>query len=272
MPQITFKIMPNFYQGHTYMWDVSPDFVSPFPWSFTVETADVPYAKELDWTALSPALQNVFVYVGDQVPKYNKDYSEQYRIRLQAADGKTLCSEPRTVFADVPKDDWCIMREIQRKEVLQMRGLSGVPCQLWQRRMTGTPCTHCTSPSTGEIVNPDCPWCMGSGKLGGYHGPYACWATFNVITRFRTYGENEQSGVPTDIKIPAVRFIGNPYIFQKDILADLSSGRKYVINKIESVLELRKIPVVQTLYTAELSPQDIANKLGTDTPVGVSNC
>ena len=268
----SFKIVPNFFQGHTYLWDVPPEFIVPFPWKFTVEKADVAYALPEDWKVISPVLTNVFAYVGDQVPKYNKDYSEQYRLKLQAG-GKTFYSEPRTVFADIPKDDWCVIREIQRKEVLQMRGLSGVACQLWQRRMTGVVCTYCTSPSTGEVIDPDCAWCYGTGKLGGYHGPYLCWGTFSLKQGQKTYGENEQSGVPTDIRNHQIRLIGNPYIFQKDILADITSGRKYVVTKLpESILEIRRIAVIQNLYVAELATQDIANKLGTATPVGETDC
>lgn len=267
-----FKIVPNFFQGHTYLWDMPPEFDQPLPWKFTVETADVAYALPGDWKPVSPVLVNMFAYVSNQVPKYSKDYSEQYRMKAEAGGG-IWYSEPRTIFADIPKDDWYMIREIQRKEVLQMRLLSGVACQLWQRRMTGAPCTHCINTATGEIVDPDCAWCMGTGRLGGYHGPYPCWATFSLKQGQKTYGENEQSGVPTDIRRYQLRFIGNPYIFQKDIVADVTSGRKYQVTALpESLLELRRLAVIQQLHVAELAVQDVATKLGTNTPIGEAGC
>ena len=273
---ITLKVVPNFYQGHTYLWEVDTAFMEPMPWTFQIEQADVPYTSTMEipedpqWKLISTSMTNVFAWVADQAPVYTKDYAINYRVKMTAG-GKTFYSRPHTIFADIDRDSWMVIREIQRKELMHMRLMAGVPCQLYQRKQTGIPCTHCLSPDTGEVLNPNCAWCLGTGKLGGYHGPYPSWGKFDVIIRKRTYGETD-IGVMTDVRIATLRFIGNPHIFQKDIVADISSQRRYTVDKVEPIMEIRRIPVIQTLYVSEVSAQDIAHKLGTNTPIGEEKC
>lgn len=273
---ITLKVVPNFYQGHTYLWEVDAAFPEPMPWVFTIEQADVPYVSQIEipedpqWKLISPSMTNVFAWVAEQAPLYTKEYAINYRVKM-VAGGKTYYSRPHTIFADIDRDSWMVIREIQRKELLHMNKMAGVPCHLYQRKQTGVPCTHCLSPDTGEVLNPNCPWCLGTGKLGGYHGPYPSWGKFDVITRKRTYGETD-IGVMTDVRIATLRFIGNPHIFQKDIVADISSQRRYTVDKVEPIMEIRRIPVIQTLYISELPAADIAHKLGTNTPIGEEKC
>lgn len=277
VPLVSLKVVPNFYEGHTYLWDVSTKFTEPFPWTFVIEQADVPYTSseqipgENQWTAISPQLVNTFAWVSDFKPVYTKNFSTCYRVSLTTGNNKKFYSEPHTVFSDIDRDSWMIIKEIQRKEVLHMRNMAGVPCKLYQVKQTGIKCTHCTSPDTGEILDASCPWCLGTGKIGGYHGPYPCWGKFDVFQRQRTYGESE-IGTMTDVRLSYVRLIGNPYIFMKDILVDTSSDRRYRIYKVEPELEIRRIIVIQRLFIDELSPQDVAYRLGTNEPIGQEKC
>ena len=267
---ITLKVVPNFFTGYTYLWELTPDFQGPLPWVFSIEKADVPYMPDIEWVRVSTDMTNVFAFVDSQVAVYTKEYADQYRVKL-VSGGKTYYSRPHTIFSDIPRDSWLIIREIQRKEVLDMRAKAGTPCQLWQRMQSGVKCTHCADPMTGQVLDPDCAWCMGTGKLGGYHGPYPAWGKFGSFVRQRTYGETEV-GVMTDVRLSTVRFIGNPHIFQKDVIRDTTSDRMYVVNKVEPILELRRMTVIQNLFIDERAAQDILHKLGTDTPLGESTC
>jgi hypothetical protein len=276
---IKLQVVPNFYEGHTYLWDVAPEFIEPFPWKFTVEWAEVPYDDQTtvpgdpQWKMLSPPdMVNVFAWADRQRAVYSKDFNQQYRVRLTAG-GRTLYSAPHTIFADVDRASWMYIREIQRKELLAMRALSGVPSHLFQRRQTGVPCTSCLDPSTGQAADASCPWCFGTGKLGGYHGPYPAWTKLGIQPRSKSYGQGEgETEVMTDVRKGVARYIGNPYVFSKDIIVDTSSQRRYVVDATEPELELRRIPVILNLQVSELPVQSIVYKLGTDTPLGEANC
>lgn len=269
---ITLKVVPNFYAGHTYLWEVEPAYAEPMPWEFQIEQSDVPYDDHVEiphdpqWKTISPSMTNLFAWVSKAEAVYTKEYASVWRVRLTS--GKvTTYSEPHTVFADIDRDSWMIIREIQRKEVLAMQRMSGTPCQLYQRKQTGIQCLHCISLDTGEVLNPSCPWCLGTGKLGGYHGPYPCWGKFEIMPVKKSYGETD-AGIMTDIRKGGLRFLGNPHIFQKDIVIDTTSDRRYYVGGITPLVEIRRMPIVQELEAVELATQDIAYRLGTDIPIG----
>jgi len=266
---VTLKILPNWFEGHTYIWDVASDFVEPLPWKFTLQTADC--GTSLEWSDVSPELVNQFVHYAEYRAKYNKNYNENYRVKLVSGTGRTYYSKPRTVFADICKDDFFMIREIQRNEYQGMRVLSGVPCYLWQRKQTGIKCQYCRDAATGEVVNPDCAWCMGVGVIGGYHGPYKAWGVFNTTPSKTSYGETE-IGVTTSNKNTTVRLLGNPDLNQKDIIEDITTRRMYTVDSFTPIMEIRRIPVVQQVAVSERQATDIAHKLGTDTALGESPC
>lgn len=274
MTAVKLRVVPNFYQGHTYLWEVEPSFTEPLPWSFQLEAAQVPYDSTTEipeypqWQPVSDVMTNVFAWVAG--PEANPTDPVFYRIKLTAGS-KIVYSEPHSIYADIDRSSWLIIREIQRKELLRMRQMSGVPCHLYQRKHTGIPCMHCLSPDTGEVLNPNCTWCLGTGKLGGYHGPYPCWGQFGLDGTSIT--QNADVGDMTDtLGTLEIRFIGNPWVFSKDIVVDLSSEDRYVVGKINSLLELRRMPVIQTLTAARLTTQNVVYKLGTNTPLGEEKC
>ena len=277
--QITLRVVPNFYQGHTYLWEVEPSFTAPLPWKFQLEFAQVPYDSPIaipedpQWKPLSDVMTNVFAWVAGA--ESNPAFMEVpdslfYRIKLTAGS-KVVYSQPHSIYADIDRPSWLIIREIQRKELLSMRQMSGVPCHLYQRKHVGMPCTHCLSPDTGEVLNPNCTWCLGTGKLGGYHGPYPCWGQFGLDGADIT--QDASTGDMTNVlRTLDIRFIGNPWVFSKDIVVDLSSEERYVVSKVNSLLEIRRMPIVQSLTATCLTTQDVAYKLGTNTPLGAEKC
>lgn len=203
-------IVPDYYQGHMFLWDLSQGFPEPRPWRFQVEVSDDGQQR---WTPFSPELTDVLQYRHpDRIAKTNKDLEPFYRVRM-AAGGRTFYSPVRGVYSSLPRDDYLIAREIMRKELLQMRKMSGVPVKLWKRVRTGTPCTVCTDPVTGEQLRANCPVCKGTRKVESYTGPYDVWASFSPRQQFKKLDNSttELYGT-TDQQVYELRMLGHPFV------------------------------------------------------------
>jgi hypothetical protein len=65
--------------------------------------------------------------------------------------------------------------------------------------------------------------------------------------------------------------IGFPFIKDRDIIVDIKSDKRYSVDGIEHLTEIRRIPVVQQVRVLELPTSDPIYRL--DTPVeGEEGC
>lgn len=256
-----FEVYPGFYSGFGFSWEVSCETKAPRPWSFRIEESQDGLGH---FEPITPELINMFAYEenSDVRRRYNKDRNLFFRVRMRDAQGKTWYSATRTALGDLPLQEFLYAKEIMRKELLQMRNMAGVPIQVWRKIQEGVTCTNCLDPITGEPLDPNCPVCFGTRYLSGYHGPYETFGTFSVTKAHKKHA-NDGSGVDDD-RLHTVRMIPRPHLVREDLLVDTTSDRRYVVSVIESVLELRRIPVVQTLSVNEIEQDSRLYAVGTD--------
>ena len=250
-----FHVLPNYYSGHTYTWEVSDTFSDPQPWVFTIERSD---DGQSGWTDLVPDLENIFTYVDPTKPnKTDKDLDPFYRVRLETSVD-TYHSAIRGTYGDLPKRDYLQAREIMRKEHLTMRKKGGVPVHTWKRTKTGIECAACKDPVTGGIIDTNCPECLGSQFKGGYSGPYATWAVFSLRKSHKKF----DGLVPEDKQVFNIRVIGHPFINNGDVIVDIVSNRHYIVEDIDDMLEIRRVPIILQLIAYEETTTNIIYKLG----------
>lgn len=256
-----FQVYPGFYAGFAYSWSVSCKNNDPRPWTFQVEESMTGFDQ---FHPISPPIENGFAYEEDPAVRrrYNKDAKLYFRVRMQAANGKVYHSPTRTALGDLALQEFLYAKEIMRKELLQMRNMSGVPIHIWRKIQEGTPCTNCLDPITKEVLDPDCPVCLGTKYVSGYHGPYPSFGTFSVTNSHKQHAK-DGAGIDED-RIHDIRLISRPTLVREDVLVDLTSDRRYVMTTSASELELRRIPVIQVIKAVEAEASCIIYKLGTD--------
>jgi hypothetical protein len=228
------------------------------PWKFTVQQSETGID---DFETISPVVENTFAWQETEVrKKFNKDRNLFFRVCMRDAAGAVCYSNVRTATGDLDLKTYLYAREIMRKELLQMKNMSGVQTAFWRKMQSGVSCPNCLDPITKEIVDPDCTVCNGTKYLGGYHGPYYGFATFSTTKAHKQHAQ-DGAGVDDDRK-HQVRMIGHPAMIRDDVIVDLRSDKRYVVDIVTSELELRRIPVIQVLEVHETDRTDVRHKLG----------
>lgn len=251
------QVIPNYSRGFTFEWTVAQEFSDPAPWSFWVEKGAT---QEGPWEDFSPEIVQRYIYqqtTGMLVPK---DPVLYFRIRMRTPKG-VYYSTVRTPCGDMNRRDFLQAREIMRTEVVQSSKKAGILGQVWLKSVFGPPCTACRDPITGTVTNPDCKLCFGTGRVPGYHGPYAAWLTFSTKQRDK-HMKPDELGVHEDY-VFSVRMVGSPLLKKDDVLVDPGSDRRYYVNGINNVMELRRIPLVQQIEAREAPTSEQIYRLGT---------
>lgn len=264
---IKLHVLPNYYAGHTYYWEVDPGFTDPGPWAFVVQSVDTGKQDTEDWADLSEPIIDMFSFSDEFKVVHTKDFNIMYRVVMTTPNG-TYTSPTTGPYSQLPRKDFLIAREIMRKEMLDMREWGGVPTSIWKKTLSSDPCDKCLHPVTKQIIDPDCAYCGGSGLIEGWHGPYQTMAKFSPRKSNKTIDEL----VTTDIQTFSVRILAYPFLIRNDILVDMTSDKRYSIEKVESAFEVRRIPIIYDLMVAELPPSDSAYKLGSGYGPGEERC
>ena len=259
-------VLPSYAQGFAFVWEISHGFEDPLPWKFKVEQAQDPDGP---WEALSPELINQFAWADMKKRIVSKDLVLFFRVLLNTPEGDYI-SELKHPYGDFfDRREYLIVRDIMRREVLQQRTLAGVEAQLYIKSASGAKCPHCLDPFTGNISSSDCAYCLGTGRLPPYHGPYPIWATFSVRRR-NTELKPDGTGLH-QVYSHDIRMVGFPFVKDKDIVIDTAADKRYIVDAVNHETEIRRIPVVQTLHSMELPTSDPRYKIGTDL-VGDDGC
>jgi len=248
-------IVPGYARGFSYRWDVAGSFSDPGPWTFHVESGP---AVDGPWERISPALVNQYSWADTETRVVGKDAVLYFRVSLVTPKG-TYASHVMMPYGDLGRREYLIAREIMRKELLVAKQNNGVPVQLWTVSTYGPKCTHCIDPVSGNVTNSKCPFCFGTGRDPGYHGPYAAWGTFSSA-KHTVQSSQSGSGVvaPADFSI---RMIGSPQVKKNDVVIDVTQDKRYYVDLVDVTAELRRVPIVQVLTVHEAPVSDIAYRL-----------
>lgn len=244
------NILPNYVQGFTFLWSISQGFDDPLPWKFTVYQG---HTSEGPWEAISPEQINKFAWSEDEKRVVGMDLVLFFKVILITPRG-VYESYVRTPYGDLERRAYMIVRDIMRRELLQMKKLSGVPVLILSRSVYGPKCTNCLDPITGDNLTSNCSLCYGTGRQPGYHGPYDMWATFSPLQR-----DTEQSPDGTGVRqnyAVQVRLLGFPYVKDQDILIDVREGKRYIVDGVVHLTEIRRVTVVQQFNARELPVTD----------------
>jgi len=253
-----FDILQNYYEGFTFGWQLRKEAVLTKPVTFVVQYS--PTGLD-NWEDHSPPVVGL-TWSEDCRNRKNKNNNLFFRVKATSQDGKTYYSPAQTALGNQDLRSYIYAKEIMRKEVVQMRGLSGVQVSVYKKMHEGEQCEVCRDPITKKQMDEFCEVCNGTGFTGGWYGPFPAYATFSVR---QVHKKHAQDGAfVEDDRTHQIRIIGSPALLRGDMVVDTSNNLRYTVNMINNAVELRRIAVIQELAATEIETSDIKYRVGTE--------
>lgn len=162
-----------------------------------------------------------------------------YVIKVTDVDtGMYSFSSPQPVGTAMRKREWLNSRYLVRAEYTRFtRGRAATRGWLLRRRITGKVCTFSISPETGQVTNTNCPYCFGTGFVGGYYTPQESWMEMDPDITMRRLDPAQGMIVATQ---KTFRCLAYPMPHPNDYWISGKTGTAYRINDriaVESMYE-----------------------------------
>jgi len=217
-------------QRATISWAMQPDFDAPGPWTFTLQRGLAP--TDDAWEDIATTVDQPWLY--DNRPITNTiGIAIFYRIKLVDGKGVVYYSQAQEIKAYWSRYDWTLAKEITRKERFLMQTRTGVKGWLLKRKYFGDPCPLCLDPVTGQVIDPNCTDCFGTGIVGGYYEPYTFWLTMNGSQKTKKLTP-DQGTTATNLEV--VRALAYPSVEPNDVWVHGYTNTRYFIEPDIKVL------------------------------------
>lgn len=184
-------------------------------------------------------------YLDSTDRRLNNDLTTMwYALKVEDLDnGEYWFSNAQPVGTAMRKREWLVAKEIVRREYVRFTRLrAGVRGFHLRRRITGQVCTYCTSPETGQITRANCPYCYGTGFVGGYYKPQEMWVEMNPDVKMRRLDPEQGmiSGVQKNIKCLAY-----PVAHPNDYWVSAKTGLAYrFLDGMTTIAQLEEEPLI----------------------------
>jgi hypothetical protein len=236
-PISAFEIFPNYALGFSYHWALSGAVPNPSAVRYVVEEAG--NARGDGAKAISPVLLNAYSWAETGRRMVSKDEGPWFRVRVS---GTQLASPWITPTNTLSREDFLQLRELMRREMMQLKLKSGVEIRVYEKARFAVPCAVCRDPVTGDVRSQACPRCYGSGFSPPYYAPYDTWAGFSQAQRSPGFKQEEianQQDYAFDL-----RMIPNPLVHHDDIVVDVKLQKCYFVHDTQAIAEIRRHPAV----------------------------
>jgi len=239
--------------GARISWTIARHFRDPDPdtWRYTLQVSEhrgLPSydaqdsLRDDDWQDVGSTEVNVNQLLDSSPRAFGKTLLVSYRVRLETDLG-LYYSPPAVALGKLNKQDWLRAREIIRKEQLLHRKGTSNEGYLLRRKRTGTPCTKCLDPATGDVTLSRCDLCQGTRYLGGYFAPVS--ATFCRIEPNSTREHRKPDSTGTEKQdVTQGRIVAVPGLESMDVWVDGDTDLRYHVHVVGIVAQIRSVPLV----------------------------
>lgn len=248
------EVFPAYASGFEFAWSISPGFNEPAPWTFTIFEGHTPAGP---WEDISGPLTSVRRWNDETKRIVPKSDTLWFMCRL-VSGANTWDSHAVAPYSALNRREFLLGRDIMRREVLHAKTLAGVQVLVYVVSTSGPKCPECLDPITGQVRDPHCPVCGGTGRAEAYLGPYRAWALITPKQRTTQHSEAGGTEEPTQFEL---RMIGTLPLKKNDVIADPGTGRMFYVDAAQNVAELRRVPLVQTVAVLEAPVSDPAYNL-----------
>lgn len=241
--------------GTRVFWDLVDTFADPLPYRFQLQYSRNANQISCDWQDVGEEVENGTFQIDTEKRVWGRTQTAHYRVKLTTYVGEYY-SEPTGAIGVLGKQDWAIAREIVRKERLRAKAASQDGFLL-KRRSSGVKCPQCLDKQTGEITDPDCPECYGTGFQCGYFYPVPCvWADFDPRAHKKHLDDGGMRGVISDIYVKA-RMLMLPLLEEYDVWVNRKTDDRYYIRDIQHIAEWKGVPLIASVGMRPAAYSDV---------------
>lgn len=261
-------IVDHLVRGTTRVsWGVFYQFLDEGSWHFQLQVGQTGDPQADDWANVGLPVVDGFYAVDDALRDRGTTRQVHYRVIL-STDAGTYPSPPAAAFGILDRHDWCLAREIVRKELLRSR-LATVPGWLLKRRRQGPtlpkqqaedPRTMVVDPLTGDIIRRNGPAAQatkGTEFLGGYYAP----VPFSFDVTNPAFFDAVDPDMAGNSNPDAVQNSGRAILFPtpayRDVFVASGSDLRYELGRTTVNAAWRGVPLVGDVALALVPFSDV---------------
>lgn len=237
-------VMPLIAGGTRIAWELNDHFVAtnPPPHTFQLQVGRTANPLADDWEPVGVPATDTWFLIDDSQRVFGKTQWTHYRICLATAT-QTLFSQPQPAYGFLDFREQRLYLEIIRKELLRFR-YTGQEGYLLKRKLYGLACASCTDQQTGEVRDPDCPTCLGTGFMQGYFPPMECiFADVDPISRRDELDAGQMRGTINDI-VTSARMLAAPHLNAEDVWVQRRGDQRWYVQRVIHTSEMQGTPIV----------------------------
>lgn len=257
-------VVYNSVQGTTYIfWEFATWFKDPGPYTAQLQVARTPNHNDTEWANVGQALSDPAFLTDSATKTHGMTLDKYYRIVFTTQYG-TYVSPVGTCHGQLRPREWKIAKEIIRKEILRF-GYTAVPVTILKKKNYGEVCPYCSDSDISGSKNSECPYCYGTGYVGGYHTPFTMQMMDISPSQLR---EMRHTANTTTFNVAVDKYqgraLGLPELNEGDIVVDRSTDQRFVINTSPVIAQMHRVPLVRQLEMSLLPASDITYTIPLD--------
>jgi len=230
--------------GTLVQWSLGSRIRDTGEYLYSLQVGNAGVSDPEAWTTTETKAEAYFLI--DPVRRLPGAYSfTHYRLKLETSEA-VYYSSPIHTFGKLGYSDWRMYKAVIRAESIRLSSDDGTKGTLLKRKISGTKCHRCIDFGTGEVKDGNCPFCYGTGWLGGYYDPVPCFY-ININPAGSTIGHDVEMQGPVTETQTSGRAVAVPLLVSGDVWVHGESSERFRITQLKHLVEMRGIPVVYQL-------------------------
>lgn len=211
-----------------------------------------------DWIDVGSPVVNAAQLTDSTRRAFGKSLTVAYRVKLTTSTSplREYWSPPASTLGNLNKQDWLRAQEVIRKELLSHSKATSVSGWLLRRKRTGTTCSKCIDPATGDVTLSKCDVCKGTRFTDGYFA-----AIPNVWCRLDPTGVREHRNLqgPGSEKQDTTtgRMVAVPDVESFDVWVSEATDLRYILHTITPAAVIRHVPLVLSVEARQAAFDDV---------------
>ena len=244
-------VYPSINGGTRVEWLLHPRFNEASPYTFQLECGRTGNPDADDWGDVGSAVVDTFYAIDDDKTVFGKFQWTHYRVKLTTTTD-TYYSPPQNALGMIERRNWATAQRIIDRQYKRLQFKGGSNGYLLKRKLFGTNCT-CVDYMTGEIRDPDCSTCHGTGFVGGYFDPVDCFYV-ELGKEVHDSKRDPSRGTVDDRPVVKGRMLNVPQVFSKDVWVEKDTDKRWQISELVPEVEMQGHPLILHPVTMKLLP------------------
>lgn len=261
-------IIYNQASGQAYVtWRIHRSMRDKGPYFYKLQVARTPNANDPEWEDVTGFQNDVAYLIDPGTPVYGHYLDKYYRVILKTGENdgeKTYISPAYGIFGQLRPREWEIAKDIRRRERLRY-GYTAVPVTVYKLKRYGETCPHCVSDQSEGCSNSKCPYCYGTGYVGGYHAGFGMQMMDISPSQIKEiHYSDDVATFNTSQDAYQARAAGIPELCEGDIIVDESTDQRFKVSTSPVIAQIRRVPLVREVDMTLLPFSDIAYTISDD--------